>query len=75
MQTAGASELGYASAAIVAALLDRLVIRGVVTAPDAAGILDDATRALTGMGNLTSVPGAIRVIGDVKAQLSKHGVG
>jgi len=35
MNTAGAHELGYASAAIVGALLDRLVINKVISRGDA----------------------------------------
>jgi hypothetical protein len=74
MQTAGASELGYASAAILGALMDWLVIRGTLKPDDASGVLADADRTLASLGNLTSIPGARRVIGDVKAQLAKHGV-
>ena len=69
MNTAGAHELGYASVAIVGALLDRLVI---ISRSDAAAILDDAITTLKGLGNLASVPGAIRVVGDVSAHLAKH---
>ena len=46
MNTAGAHELGYASVAIVGALLDRLVINKVISRSDAAAILDDAIRWL-----------------------------
>ena len=38
MNTAGAHELGYASVAIVGALLDRLVINKVISRSDAAAI-------------------------------------
>jgi hypothetical protein len=72
MNTAGAHELGYASAAIVGALLDRLVINKVISRGDAAAILDDATTALKGLGNLASVPGAVRVVGDVSAHLASE---
>jgi hypothetical protein len=74
MNTAGAHELGYASAAIGAALLDRLVARKVISSADAGAILDLATAQLRSLGNLSSVPGALRIVGDVKAQLAKHGV-
>jgi hypothetical protein len=58
MNSAGAHELGYASVAIVGALLDRLVINKVISRSDAAAILDDAITTLKGLGNLASVPGA-----------------
>jgi hypothetical protein len=69
MNSTGAHELGYTSVAIVGALLDRLVI---ISRSDAAAILDDAITTLKGLGNLASVPGAIRVVGDVSAHLAKH---
>jgi hypothetical protein len=71
MNTAGAHELGYASVAIVGALLDRLMINKVISRSDAA-ILDDAIITLKGLGNLASVPGAVRVVGDVSGHLAKH---
>jgi hypothetical protein len=37
--------------------------------------LDDADDALKGLGNLSSVLGAIRVVADVRAQLAKHTIG
>ena len=72
MNSVGAHELGYASVAIVGALLDRLVINKVISRSDAAAILDDAITALKGLCNLASVPGAVRVVGDVSAHLAKH---
>jgi hypothetical protein len=62
----------YASVAIVGALLDRLIINKVISRSDAAAILDDAITTLKGLGNLASVPGAVRVVGDVSAHLAKH---
>jgi hypothetical protein len=75
MNTAGPRELGYASVAIVAALLDTLIHNRVISRAEASSILDDADDALKGLGNLSSVLGAIRVVGDVRAQLAKHSVG
>jgi len=75
MNTAGAHELGYASAAIVAALLDTLIRNRLISRADASGTLNDAVAALQGLGNLASVPGAIRIVGDVSAQLAKHSIG
>jgi hypothetical protein len=75
MNTAGAIELGYASAAIVGALLERLVAAKAISADDATGVLDDAIVSLQSLGHLASIPGAIRVVGDVRAELAKHSVG
>ena len=75
MNTAGAIELGYASAAIVGALLERLVANKTITPADAKVVLDDAIVSLQSLGHLVSIPGAIRVVGDVRAELAKHGVG
>jgi hypothetical protein len=35
-------------------------------------MLDDAITTLKGLGNLASVPSAVRVVGDVSAHLAKH---
>jgi hypothetical protein len=67
MHSAGADELP-----IVGALLDRLVINKFISRSDAAAILDDAITTLKGLGNLASVTGAVRVVGDVSAHLAKH---
>jgi hypothetical protein len=71
----GAHELGYASVAIVAALLDKLIHNRVISRAEASSVLDDADDTLKGLGNLSSVLGAIRIVGDVRAQLAKHTVG
>jgi hypothetical protein len=75
MNTAGAIELGYASSAIVGALLERLVVKGVLSPAETKIILDDAIISLQSLGHLVSVPGAIRIVSDVRAELAKHGVG
>jgi hypothetical protein len=41
---------------------------------DAAAILSDAITTLKGLDNLASVPGAVRVVGDVSAHLAKHDI-
>ena len=60
MNTAGAHELGYASAAIVAALLDTLIRNRIISRADASDTLNDAVTALKGLGNNPSAAGAIR---------------
>lgn len=74
MHTAGPSELGYASRAIIAALLEELVSSNVLSAGTATNVLDQAVVSLKGLGNLVSVPGAVTVIGDIRAELAEHGV-
>ncbi len=75
MNSAGANELGYASVAIVAALLDALIHNRVISRADASSVLDGADDALRGLGNLPGVLGAIRIVGDVRARLAKHSMG
>lgn len=75
MNTAGAHELGYASAAIVAALLDTLIRNRIISRADASDTLNDAVTALKGLGNNPSAAGAIRIIGEVSSQLAKHRIG
>jgi hypothetical protein len=75
MNTAGAHELGYAGVAIVAALLDTLIPNRVISRAEASSVLDDANDALKGLGNPSGVLGAIRIVGDVRAQLAKHSMG
>jgi hypothetical protein len=74
MNTAGASELGYASRAIVGALLEELISTKLLSAGAATNVLDQAVISLKGLGNLVSVPGAVAIVGDIRAELAKHGV-
>jgi hypothetical protein len=62
MNTAGAHELGYASIAIVAALLDTLIHNRVISRAEASSVLDDADDALKGLGNRSNVLSAIRIV-------------
>jgi len=73
MQTATAHELGYASAAVVAALLDRLIVKGTITGSEAIAILDDAVEALDPLSTGHSAAGAISIINNqIRPQVSKH---
>jgi hypothetical protein len=59
MQTAGAHELGYANTALLMALMNALVDKGVLEASDLRGIADDAEEALKAGANNTAVSGAL----------------
>jgi hypothetical protein len=74
METAGPNELGYASAAILTALLQHLIEIDIVSGQAASDILDKAVVSLKGFGNLVFVPGAIRVVGEVRSDLAKKGI-
>jgi hypothetical protein len=72
-----AIELGYASAAVLGALLDRLITVNLLSPEDAKVILDDAVVSLQNVGNFSNIAvqnGAIELVGEVRAQLKKHGV-
>jgi hypothetical protein len=75
MNTAGAHELGYAGVAIVAGLLNTLIHNRVISRAEASSVLDDADDALKSLGHPSGVLGAIRIVGDVRAQLAKHSMG
>jgi hypothetical protein len=72
VKTAEAHELGYASTAIIAALLDTLIRNRIISRADASDTLNDAVTALKGLGNHASAAGAIRIISDVSSQTAKH---
>jgi hypothetical protein len=72
-----AIELGYASAAVLGALLDRLITVNLLSPDDAKVILDDAVVSLQSVGSFSNIAvqnGAIELVGEVRAQLKKHGV-
>jgi hypothetical protein len=62
MQTAGAIELGYASAAVLTALIRRLVRENVLTQEMAKDVLRDGIAILQPNWHITSVQGAISLI-------------
>jgi hypothetical protein len=74
MNTSGSIELGYASAAIIGALLEELIASKLISYSIASNVLDKADVSIKGLGNITSVPGALQVVKDVRAQLAKNGV-
>lgn len=71
MNTAGAQEMGYANTAIGIALLQRLVAGKVISPDDANAILDVAAMELRSLGNLVSVPGALRIVDDVRGAIGR----
>jgi hypothetical protein len=68
MNTAGATELGYASRAIVAALLQHLVENKVLAPSDVSAILEKAIENVQSLRNVR-VRGAIAVVKDVGKEL------
>jgi hypothetical protein len=64
MNTAGATELGYASRAIIATLLQHLVENKVLSPSDVNTILEKAIENIQSLRN-ASVRGAIEVVKDV----------
>jgi hypothetical protein len=74
MNTAGANELGYASTAILVALMEELIASKLLSASTASNVLDKAVVSLKSFGSLTFVPGAVAVVGEIRRDLSKQGV-
>jgi len=74
MQTAGAIELGYASRAILSALLDELVSNNALNASSASAVLQRAEIGIKAAGNYVWVKGAVAVVADVRADLKHHGI-
>jgi hypothetical protein len=68
MNTAGSTELGYASRAIVAALLQHLVENKVLSPSDVSAILEKAIENVQSLRNVR-VRGAIAVVKDVGKEL------
>lgn len=72
--TANGNELGYASPAILTALLDELIAGQVLTAAAAAAVLQRAEVSLKEAGEFVWVKGAVAIVQDVKADLANRGV-
>ena len=69
METAGAHELGYASVAIVRALLESLISKEVISSGDAKSILGDAWAELGTLGRNQNVLGARKIVDQIRSQL------
>jgi hypothetical protein len=60
----GPSELGYASAAVIAALLDKLIQKGVISRPDVVELLHDAVKTMSIGQASAGVAGGMRIINE-----------
>jgi hypothetical protein len=60
--SSGPSELGYASAAVITALLDKLIQKSVISRPDAVEVLNDALDAMVPGSSSVGVAGGMRII-------------
>jgi hypothetical protein len=60
--SSGPSELGYASTAVLTALLDKMIQRGVLSRPDAIEALNDALDAMKVGQSSMGVAGGMRII-------------
>ena len=70
MYRAEAQESGFASAAIIEALLEHLIASKMISLNDANAVLEKARERIRSMGNV-SVEGAVQVVEEVRAQLSR----
>jgi len=69
--SSGAIDLGYASNALMIALIRALVKNGTLTEDQASNVLDDAVSTLGPAGHIDSIGKAIRMIQtDVRAQIA-----
>jgi hypothetical protein len=62
--------LGFASAAIIEVLLEHLIASKMISLNDANAVLEKARERIRSMGNV-SVEGAVQVVEEVRAQLSR----
>ena len=70
MYRAEAQESGFASAAIIEALLEHLIASKIISLNDANAVLEKARECISSMANV-SVEGPVQVVEDVRAQLSR----
>jgi hypothetical protein len=72
MQSASAHELGYASAAILLGLFERLLDKGIINRSDALAIVDQAVATLAATPN-QSMNGAGRYLESaIRPEIAKH---
>lgn len=68
--SSGAHELGYASNAILIALMRKLVSNGTLTQKQLAELLNDAEHILAPAGHAVAVAGAMRMLDDIKHRVA-----
>ena len=73
MQTSGANELGYANTALLLALFDVLVEKGILATADLDTITTRAIGELEPTRNIRSVNGAIGFINSLLPEIRKSG--
>jgi hypothetical protein len=72
MQSASAHELGYASAAILLGLFERLLEKKIISRNDALGIIDEAADVLSAIPN-QSMNGAGRYLKSaIRPEIAKY---
>jgi hypothetical protein len=69
MQTSGAQELGYASRAILSALIDELIATRALSPDAASRVLDKAVTNIRNADNYVWVKGAVTVVTDIGREL------
>jgi hypothetical protein len=74
MEVSSGTPLGYASVAILTALLKHLAEFDVVSRQAIADILVEATKSLDSFGRGVGVPAAITVVAEVRSDLAKQGI-
>jgi hypothetical protein len=72
IETLNVPGMGHAIVPLVASLLDKLVIKNVITAAEANAILDNAITLITGRGDTISTSDALAVIEAIRSQLAAH---
>jgi Glycosyl transferase family, helical bundle domain len=69
--SSGAHDLGYANAAVLIALMRKLINNGTITKDEATEMLDDAMSTLEPFAHISSIAAALRMIsGDMKARVA-----
>jgi hypothetical protein len=72
MQSAGAIELGYASAAILLGLFDHLLEKGIISRDDALSICDDAITSLAAQPNVGMKGASNYLKTAIRPEIAKH---
>jgi hypothetical protein len=68
--SSGAHEVGYASSAVLIALMRKLIETQALTKDQAAEVLDDAAGILSPSSHTGSVAGAMRLLDDIRYRVA-----